>query len=549
MPLTIKYNGNERGWDELSITGKQSVWNPGQQEERSDTEAALLIGTGLFSRVFTDSLAALGAEVEGLQTTMLRPSAIAAGVTGLHFPRGVVSAPVDGLDYASGPATAVCSSGRILAAYRVGSRHDLTGGGQPGPMVCAASDDGGKSWGSRQIVFDWRSDGHDVGDAAMCVHDGVVYVYTWRTVSAGISAGLYVSSSTNEGRTWSEPALTYFAEAALSDNPVPVSGGGWAWTIYQKLSGYWTARLLTAETPAGPWSVRTVYASALQNITEWSFAQVSATNWVAMARNSTTLTMDVLQSTDAGVTWSAATALPTTPTQYNGWPALRLGLDGRVLAFVRGQGAGQRVLQLLDPAQALTASAWAEPGPNGGRWAPLDTATGGNFVGAFRPVRVGSQWLGAYQAETTASEVSEIRFGIFDERALQSAFSWVATSEKIADGSTPAWTVLTTPDLVRLRSPGGLYRIAWNVRSAQASGTVSNFQIDVFVNGVAVGDQQSLFLTIGGTTRNNTSGYYDNREGVLYLAPGLHTIELRYRQDTTTVGRSFLSRQLSVSPF
>ena len=66
MPLTIKYNGNERGWDELSITGKQSVWNPGQQEERSDAEAALLIGTGLFSRVFTDSLEALGAEVEAL---------------------------------------------------------------------------------------------------------------------------------------------------------------------------------------------------------------------------------------------------------------------------------------------------------------------------------------------------------------------------------------------------------------------------------------------------------------------------------------------------
>jgi hypothetical protein len=66
MPLTIKYNGSERGWDELSVTGKPSVWNPGQQEERSDSEAALLIGTGLFSRVYTDSLTTLSSEVKGL---------------------------------------------------------------------------------------------------------------------------------------------------------------------------------------------------------------------------------------------------------------------------------------------------------------------------------------------------------------------------------------------------------------------------------------------------------------------------------------------------
>jgi hypothetical protein len=66
MPKTIRFNGSERGWDELSVTGKPSVWQPGQQEERSDSEAALLIATGLFSQVFTGSLAEIGAEVEGI---------------------------------------------------------------------------------------------------------------------------------------------------------------------------------------------------------------------------------------------------------------------------------------------------------------------------------------------------------------------------------------------------------------------------------------------------------------------------------------------------
>lgn len=49
MSKTIKYTGTELRWPELSITGKQSTWMPGQQEERADGEAALLLATGLFT--------------------------------------------------------------------------------------------------------------------------------------------------------------------------------------------------------------------------------------------------------------------------------------------------------------------------------------------------------------------------------------------------------------------------------------------------------------------------------------------------------------------
>ena len=48
MPKTIKYIGTQRGWPELAATGKQSSWNPGQMEQRSDSEAALLLATGQF---------------------------------------------------------------------------------------------------------------------------------------------------------------------------------------------------------------------------------------------------------------------------------------------------------------------------------------------------------------------------------------------------------------------------------------------------------------------------------------------------------------------
>ena len=47
--VQIKYIGTEQRWPELSITGRQSVWMPGQIESRSRVEAASLLATGLFS--------------------------------------------------------------------------------------------------------------------------------------------------------------------------------------------------------------------------------------------------------------------------------------------------------------------------------------------------------------------------------------------------------------------------------------------------------------------------------------------------------------------
>jgi lysophospholipase L1-like esterase len=53
MSKTIKYTGTQVRWAELPYTGKQSVWQPGEQDERSDTEANQLLATGLFTQVYT----------------------------------------------------------------------------------------------------------------------------------------------------------------------------------------------------------------------------------------------------------------------------------------------------------------------------------------------------------------------------------------------------------------------------------------------------------------------------------------------------------------
>jgi len=51
MAKTIKYTGTQDRWAELPVTGSQAIWRIGQQESRSDSEAALLLASGLFSTV------------------------------------------------------------------------------------------------------------------------------------------------------------------------------------------------------------------------------------------------------------------------------------------------------------------------------------------------------------------------------------------------------------------------------------------------------------------------------------------------------------------
>lgn len=75
MPQTIKYIGFISRWPELAFTGQQSVWNPGQLEERSDAEVAKLLATGLF-------------EVVNLPVARVNIHPVTGGATGLSTPDG-----------------------------------------------------------------------------------------------------------------------------------------------------------------------------------------------------------------------------------------------------------------------------------------------------------------------------------------------------------------------------------------------------------------------------------------------------------------------------
>lgn len=79
MTKTVKYTGTQERWPELAATGKQSVWMPGQAEERSDVEAAQLLATGQFNNA-PAVVQSAGGNIAGLN---LRSSLLAALVAAI----------------------------------------------------------------------------------------------------------------------------------------------------------------------------------------------------------------------------------------------------------------------------------------------------------------------------------------------------------------------------------------------------------------------------------------------------------------------------------
>lgn len=138
MPKTVKYIGTVTRWPELATTGKQSTWVPGQQEQRSDTEAAQLLATGLFSDVDATQLpeqkvVAISGVVSGDRTPVASSRDITAddngkfltptGTLTLTIPAGLDPMPSFTVDC---PASGTVSIARSTTATINGAGTTLT---------------------------------------------------------------------------------------------------------------------------------------------------------------------------------------------------------------------------------------------------------------------------------------------------------------------------------------------------------------------------------------------------------------------------------------
>lgn len=100
MTVTVRYIGTTNPYFETAVTGKPGKWTPGDTGDVSDTDAALLIGSGLFE-VFSDRLLPFAFDASGAIAGVRLPSGavfpVAGGGAGVSSAQFAVLAAASGL--------------------------------------------------------------------------------------------------------------------------------------------------------------------------------------------------------------------------------------------------------------------------------------------------------------------------------------------------------------------------------------------------------------------------------------------------------------------
>lgn len=359
-----------------------------------------------------------------------QPSAVTADLS-LSKSFGRTLKIADGKDDYLIPAMVDAANGDYVLAYRAGTAHAFAYGSDPGTLYVRRSTDAGLTFGSPTLVASFGAEKIDIRDPFLYREPSTARIWlTFFTGARSLNGATWITFSDDDGATWA-PSQEVLSSALTPGGLRRSADGLWRMPVYRRVAGYWRASLVTAKDPLGPWSLPVdVFAPHRSDATEWDFAEVSPTNWVAVVRGSARANAYATQSKDRGRTWAAPVQLPSPSPglRYDAWPALRIARNGRVLCFIRGAGGGQRLVQLFDPSKPLVQSNWSEQ-DGGGLLASSLRGT----CGKFQPFLRGTTWVGAYYAETDGKLSAEIGIGNYDEANLRPR-----SSGNIAAAAPPA---------------------------------------------------------------------------------------------------------------
>jgi hypothetical protein len=296
MSIDIKYTGTQIRWPELAITGKQSVWFPGQEEERSDSEAALLLATGLFERSASSQSPVSG----GGLTSRIGGAAVGKNGTGAVL-SGAISTAWTGAQAWRIP--------HDIAAFRVGFENLYTAGQLPdvaGVRYAVVGASGNTGAQALDAMATYPS-----GSLVDITFDGSLAFTPKRCPGANrpspITWSDYMSvSGADEGKTL---AARMF---------VPL-GGSWNYTYHSLLFGTYSQYLSQVTNPVGGWQSNT---DLFTGNPAWSLLSSNATanlvipyiEWIAKSSAKKVLCVaHFSDSLGTGFTTDGSTAPSVTP--------------------------------------------------------------------------------------------------------------------------------------------------------------------------------------------------------------------------------------------
>jgi hypothetical protein len=283
---------------------------------------------------------------------------------GVDFPKATVAmaAANDPNPYIGYPASAVNAKGERACVYYQGPSNTLSPGGSyvtPGVLRLKISADG-QQWPNPftpgPVVIDGATLGMDPRDPCMYVAPQSSDIYLsffgkkWTPGDTSYTnLGLYLSKSTDQGRTFATPVQVMGAGYVSADTLRLCLDGKWRWPAYRNSGGGYVAVLLElngTDPLTDPWFEKSVIKATVANSAECDFIEIDEDNFVALIRGATTGSENLwaTASHNKGTAWDVCVQITNTQ-KYDAWGTLRRGSDGALYEFVRAIGGGLRVLR------------------------------------------------------------------------------------------------------------------------------------------------------------------------------------------------------------
>jgi hypothetical protein len=235
-----------------------------------------------------------------------------------------------------------------------------------GDLIIKISSDGGATWGSEQIIWDYSVDGGGTDiwftPRFTTMSDGRIFMSVGKRESAAsVVDGIGYFVSNDNGQSWSGPnartEATFTNHAQEGGGILVLANGDWLYPYFGRDTGdaadRRSCRVLKSSNLGSTWSNLATVADGPtdgKDYSEIGLVQISNDDVIALIREEDSATIYTSTSSDDGATWGAASEI----ADATGLPAPLLLSTGEIISLQRDNTGTWRGIILFSDDEGTT---------------------------------------------------------------------------------------------------------------------------------------------------------------------------------------------------